>query len=331
MSLTVLLVQGGGQHNAGKQVGVVLGNASVVRVSLLYNASAGDGLPLDHIQEAVAQHGHDLVRVVEKKEDLQRLLEDPPDIVVAAGGDGTVGAAMRLLAHKGIPLSILPFGTANNIASSLEIPGSIDEVVGSWKNARHVPLDLGVVEGSWGRRYFVEAVGGGLIPIAIAEMQSRSDGDHLPTGMKVAGAVRAVADVLSRLEAGEWTIVADAARISGRFLLVEVLNIRSIGPNVVLSEDANPADGFFHLVLAGEEDRDAVAGYLHDLFDGRGHPPSLTSHRARRVTLQLATDVHVDDEVLPGSAGQVASIHMDAGAVELLLPSGLPLTPLPPA
>ncbi|HZM97398.1 MAG TPA: hypothetical protein VFB92_28455 [Vicinamibacterales bacterium] len=34
-----------------------------MRVSLLYNKNAGDGMPLDHICDTIEQHGHELVRV----------------------------------------------------------------------------------------------------------------------------------------------------------------------------------------------------------------------------------------------------------------------------
>jgi diacylglycerol kinase (ATP) len=292
-----------------------------VRVSLLYNANAGDGVPLDRIREAIAHHGHNLVRVIHKNSNLERLLEDFPEIVVAAGGDGTVAAAARMLAHRDIPLGILPLGTANNIAKSVGILSSIDDVIGTWQTGRRVPLDLGVAEGAWGLRYFVEAVGGGLIPSAITEMQGRSDGNQLPARAKLTGAVRAIGDVLSRLQPVEWTIVADGARTTGKLILLEVLNIRSIGPNLVFSADANPSDGFFRVVLAGEEHRDAVAYYLHERLEGRGQSLSLRSQGARNVTLQGATDIHVDDTVLSSSPGEIVSIHIEAGAVELLCPA----------
>lgn len=288
-----------------------------MRVSLLYNKTAGDAVPLDLIRERIAQHGHELLCVVEKQTEVERLVERLPEVVAAAGGDGTVALAARMLAHRGIPLAILPLGTANNIARSVGILHSIYDVIGGWETARRVPLDLGVADGVWGQRYFVEGVGGGLIATAIADMDKRSDGDELPTRFKLEGAIRTIGGLLSRLQPVEWTIVADGARTTREFLLVEVLNIRSIGPNLVLSPDANPSDGLFRLVMAGEDHRDELARYLRDLLDGRDHPPLLTSQRARHVTLDGATDVHVDDELLSASSRKV-SMHVEPGALELL-------------
>jgi diacylglycerol kinase (ATP) len=294
--------------------------ATRVRVSLFHNENAGDRLPLDRIRDAIAQHGHDLVSVVETATAFERLLKALPDIVVAAGGDGTVALAARALARHAVPLAILPLGTANNIARSVGIAASINDVIGRWETARRVPFDLGLVDDVCGRRSFVEAVGSGLIPTAIADVHERSDRDELPTRSKLAGAVRTFGKVLSRLQPVEWTIVADGVRTSREFLLVEVLNIRSIGPNLVLAADANPSDGFFHVVMGGEEHRDEVARYLRDLLEGRASQlPLLLSQRARHVTLEGAADIHVDDEVRPGPLSRVVSMHVVAGALELLV------------
>lgn len=288
-------------------------------MSLFYNGSAGDGVPLDRIRQAVARHGHDLLRVVEKDTEVARLLDERPDIVAVAGGDGTVALAAHVLAVQGIPLAMLPLGTANNIARSVGVQGSIDDLVAGWDTARRLPLDLGVADGGWGRRHFVEAVGGGLMPVAISDMASRSDGDGLPAATKVAGAVRTVAEILARLEPVEWTIVADGVRMAGRFLLVEILNIRSIGPNLVVSSDADPSDGAFQVVTAGEEHRAEIARYLRCRLDGHGGSLSLPSRRAHRVTLQGDAGIHLDDEVLPGFLSRVVSIEIEAGAVDVLV------------
>jgi len=288
-------------------------------VSLLYNPQAGSGTPLDHIRGAIEQQGHDLVRVVESHADIEHLLEDTPDVVVAAGGDGTIARAARMLARRRIPLAILPLGTANNIARSLAIEGSIDDLVAAWHTAGRVRLDLGIAEGDWGRQAFLEGVGAGLIPAALADMQTRSDGDDLPAPEKVAGAIRTTGKVLSDLQPVEMTIVADGARTSGAFLLVEVLNMRAIGPNLLFSVDATPSDGFFHVVMAGEEHRDEIGRYLEEVLVRPGAALNLPLTRARHVTLQGASDIQLDDEVM-SSPGRIVSMRIDEGALELLAP-----------
>jgi diacylglycerol kinase (ATP) len=135
----------------------------------------------------------------------------------------------------------------------------------------------------------------------------------------VLGAIRTTARVFSQLQPVEMTIVADGARTSGAFLLVEVLNMRSIGPNLVFSVDATPSDGLFHVVIAGEEHRDEIGRYLQEMLVRRDATLSLPSTRARHVTLQGASDIHLDDEVLSGSPGRMFSMQIDAGALELLV------------
>ena len=114
------------------------------------------------------------------------------------------------------------------------------------------------------------------------------------------------------------TIVADGARTSGIFLLAEVLNMRSIGANLVFSADATPSDGFFDVVLAGEEHRDEIARYLQEVIVRRDAALSLPSTRARHVTLEGTSDIHLDHEVLSASPDRMVTMQIDAGALELL-------------
>jgi diacylglycerol kinase family enzyme len=179
-------------------------------------------------------------------------------------------------------------------------------------------VDLGVATGPWGQRFFVEGVGSGLLPAAITAARNRGDLDDLPAHEQVTEGVTTVNDVLSRLRPAKWTIVADGVRTTGEFLLVEVLNLGAIGPNLVLSPDADPSDGLFRLVVAGEEHRDELERYMRGLIDGRDHTPSLISQPARRVVLEGASEVHVDDEVCAAD-GHTISMHVEPGALELLM------------
>ncbi len=52
----------------------------------------------------------------------QTWMESGIDIAIAAGGDGVVGGVITHIAECGLPLGILPLGTANDVARSLDIP-----------------------------------------------------------------------------------------------------------------------------------------------------------------------------------------------------------------
>lgn len=49
-----------------------------------------------------------------------------PDRIIAVGGDGTVSALAKILLGSGIPMGILPAGSANGMAKELEIPDSVE-------------------------------------------------------------------------------------------------------------------------------------------------------------------------------------------------------------
>jgi diacylglycerol kinase (ATP) len=289
-----------------------------LKISLFYNRDAGDGVPLHLIHDTIERHGHQLVQVIEKEEDADRLFDGAPELVVAAGGDGTIAAAARLLPHRKIPLAILPLGTANNIAKAVGSQASIEQLIAGWEIARRRALDLGVAQADAGRsRHFVEGVGAGLIPSGILEMRMRSTTEEAPRRSRLAEAVWTYSSILERMQPAAWTVVVDGVRTTGEFLLVEVLNTRSIGPNLTLSNDADPFDGLFSIVLAGEKHRTELARYLAGRLEAREYSPALPVQQGRRITLEGPTEVHVDDQILC-SYGTVA-IEMEASAVDVLV------------
>jgi diacylglycerol kinase family enzyme len=284
-----------------------------VRVALFHNEDAGDGTPADEIRALIERHGHHLVHVVDKEWSADQILERRADLVVAAGGDGTVATAARVLAGRHIPLAILPLGTANNIAKSLCGEGSIDTLIEGWDHAEPQPLDLGTARGVWGERVFFESVGAGLIPAGIAAAQA-----HHAATSKPSDAVRIFHEALGRLQPQRWTITLDGLSTTGEFLMVEVLNMPSIGPNLVLSDEANPCDGLFSVVIATEYHRAVLDEYLLNRIDGGERPLSLPPRHAKHIQIRGWRDVHVDDQLLRSDASETVSIVIEPAALEFL-------------
>jgi diacylglycerol kinase family enzyme len=290
-----------------------------VRVALFHNEDAGDGSSVDEITELLERHGHHLAQVVDKEHRVERILESRADLAVAAGGDGTVATAARVLAGRTLPLAILPLGTANNIARSLNIDGPLDLLVGAWGRTKPRPLDIGFARGEWGQRIFFESVGAGLIPAGIAAAKATEN--NAPDGsstVKPEDAVATFRNVLARLEPQRWTVVIDGQEEVGDFLLVEVLNIPWIGPNLALSDEANPTDGLFSVVIATEEHRGALDDYLTRRISGGEQPLSMPPRHARRVEIRGSTTVHVDDQLLDTHSPETVSMAIEAGALQFL-------------
>jgi diacylglycerol kinase family enzyme len=289
-----------------------------MRVSLFHNQRAGDATSFSWIRELIETSGHEIVRVFDREAAFGELIDERTQLVVAAGGDGTVAAAARLLAGKSIPLAVLPLGTANNIAKALHAEAPPEQLVACWETASRRRLDMGVARGAWGERRFLEGVGIGLVPAAITSVHTKPfTADDVPS--KLERATIRYCQVLSRLEPRRATLTIDGESVTGDFLLAEVLNIRSVGPNLVLCPDADPSDGSFSVVTATEDQREHLTRYLRDLIEGCEGMLALPTVRARTVEIETVEDVHVDDDIVRFPMSTATTVEVEASAVEFLM------------
>jgi diacylglycerol kinase family enzyme len=264
------------------------------------------------------KNGHGPVHLIERG-DFHEVLLNSPELVVAAGGDGTVRTAAEAIAGQGIPMAILPLGTANNIARSVGIEGPITQLIERWHNANRRPLDLGIVRGAWGQHHFLEGVGSGLIPAGISAMKAQLEENAQHADARVARAVRGYHEVFAHLEPRRWTLTLDGTRMEDEFLVLEVLNIRSVGPNLVLFPDADPSDGYLSVVIAKEQHRKELDRYLRCLIEGGDCRVSLPRQLVRHVEIDGWEQIHLDDRLLSSPQLGTVSIDIQPAAIELLV------------
>ncbi|MGK5554105.1 diacylglycerol/lipid kinase family protein [Actinomadura kijaniata] len=77
---------------------------------------------------------------------LTGVVDSRPDLVVVGGGDGTIAAAVSHLAHRDIALGVLPLGTTNNFARSLELPLDLPGAVRVLAEGKVADVDVGWFE-----------------------------------------------------------------------------------------------------------------------------------------------------------------------------------------
>jgi diacylglycerol kinase (ATP) len=86
-------------------------------------------------------------RLLKARRQLQGRIWRALGLVAVAGGDGTVAKAARHMPDRNVPLALLPTGTANNVAHSLDLLGEAEEIAANLQGAPTRPLDLGSVKG----------------------------------------------------------------------------------------------------------------------------------------------------------------------------------------
>jgi diacylglycerol kinase (ATP) len=95
----------------------------------------------------------------------------------------------------------------------------------------------------------------------------------------------------------------DGITIEGSFLMVELMNIKSVGPNLKLATNADPGDGYFDLVMIPEQNRAELDNYLDKMIEGKPDLVDLNQFvktiRVRKLKMKwFGSKVHVDDSLI---------------------------------
>jgi YegS/Rv2252/BmrU family lipid kinase len=144
----------------------------MVRCYVIFNANAGTALSLSLttqiLIDKLAEHGLEAIMDDDEnaplQERIERALASDADVLVAAGGDGTITALANAMVDKDRVLGILPLGTVNALAKDLNIPLDLDLAIDVLATGTKQKIDVGEVAG----RFFLHKVVIGLIPALAA-------------------------------------------------------------------------------------------------------------------------------------------------------------------
>lgn len=290
-------------------------------VRLFYNPTAGAG-SLDEVslRQSITDEGYTCTSASIKEENAISL-KGNPDLFVLAGGDGTIRKAALRLLEEDMPIAVLPMGTANNISRTLGISENLKESIQSWRTARIQSFDVGVIQNPTGRANFLESFGFGLFPALMKEMKISGAEDIEQPDEKLRAALMLLVELTQRVDAIACTLTVDGMDCSGRFLLLEVMNTKSIGPNLVIAPNADPGDGELDVIFIQENQREKMKIYLENKLRGIEDPPIFHTMRAKNISV-FWNDVHhhVDDKDAYMDIPMEIHIDLMVGKLKFLKP-----------
>ena len=160
------------------------------------------------------------------------------DCVIVGGGDGTLNCAAPALKRTGLPLGILPLGTANDLARTLGIGPDLTSAAEIIVAGHRRPIDLGEVNGN----PFFNVASIGFSAELARELTGEMKRRFGRLGYAVAGA-----RLLARMRPFTAFIEHDGRVDKVKTLQIAVGNGRHYGGGLTVALNAEPDDGLFHV------------------------------------------------------------------------------------
>jgi diacylglycerol kinase (ATP) len=271
-----------------------------MRIALAANRASGGGFDPEPLAAAMREAGAEVTLAGCEASDVESLAASGPDRMAVAGGDGTIGPVAGAAARIGVPLAVIPTGTANDFAREHGLPDDVDAAARlAATGSRTEVQELGFLADG---RPFVNVASAGLAPHAArrAEALKRVLGP-LAYGAGALGAalserpvpVRVRVDGATVFEGGCWQVIV---AVTGAF---------GGGSGVA---EADPGDGRLDVVVIPASSRVALARRAWGLRSRTiARQADVPHHNGTLVEVDLpaGTELNVDGELRDGGLARV--------------------------
>ena len=169
----------------------------------------------------------------------RQLKQHKPDRVVAVGGDGTIKFVAAFLLDTGIPLGVLPAGSANGMARELGIPADITGSLEVLVEGETKPTDVVLIND--------DEICLHLSDIGLnAQLVQHYEKNNLRGKL---GYLRSVINVLKKRRLLRVSITIGDSCVERAAIMVVLANARMYGTGAVINPDGSPFDGQFEVVI----------------------------------------------------------------------------------
>jgi diacylglycerol kinase (ATP) len=228
-------------------------------------------------------------------------LEAGAELIVAAGGDGTLNEVVNGLAADfgSARLGLIPLGTGNDFARSINVPADLDAAVGILREGRVRTIDVARATFGDGSRYFINMAAGGFSGLVSEKA------DEVKDRWGPLAYLRAAVGVLPELQGFDATFLIDGSDGRERLKLeaynVVVSNGRYVAAGIPVAPQSRLDDGRLDLMLVPTASLREMAILLPQVLLGR-HTESDRLIFREVTSLEIASDpamaFNVDGELI---------------------------------
>ena len=185
------------------------------------------------------------------------------DMVIVAGGDGTVNEVINGISDSKIPLVIIPFGSTNVLALELGIPFNAKEASELIAHGKRLKIDLGYAKTNEEARYFSMMVDVGFVPKLI-------EGTNLKV-KKRWGNLAYLLSGIRQLLTYKWhnIHIEHKSHSAGYFVIVS--NSKYYGGEFQIADRASITDGLLDLVVINRKSRWKIVKIVSSVSSGKSN------------------------------------------------------------
>jgi diacylglycerol kinase (ATP) len=249
----------------------------------------------------------------------RRSIADGAELILAAGGDGTINEIAEGVAFSDVPLGILPAGTANVLANEMGLGTSIEGAAASLSECVPTRISMGrlqCVNGSGRTRLFLLMAGIGLDAKIVYNLSVPLKARFGKLAYWLAGFSQLGRDL------DEFEVLVEGRRVNCSFALIS--KVRNYGGDLEIAQSTSLLDDQFEVVLFEGHSSFRFLTYLARVATRKlTGVPGISLIRTGSVCLPGTTGRRVYIQVDGEYAGHIpASVEIVPDALTLLIPHG---------
>jgi diacylglycerol kinase (ATP) len=223
------------------------------------------------------------------------------ELVIVAGGDGTIDSVAGSMVGSAATLGIIPTGTRNNLALSLGIPSGIADAVALLRDGRRLKIDAGSIRCGRGSRWFLEGTTLGLLSDLYPLADDIQHGDLTQIGSLLGAFISSTPTRLRVTFDGR-----DRLHLSAH--MVMIANMPFLGPHFQVAPGVSFNDGLLDLLVYSDMSQMDLIAYTMQTLGGATIEDARIKHfRVQRLTIHSDPPMLVLADGVPLGQGPVTA------------------------